>query len=396
MVLLPLHFVNATTSVHRAGSCYQDVNFGEVAQVQRLFGAAVPLLAALVAFACGAIMLVAVGADPIEGLKALVDQAVGTPSRIATTLVRATPLLLVGAGITIAFRASVINIGGEGQIVAGALLSTIVAIQLPNVPAIILVPLVLLAGAFGGGVWGAIPGALKAYASVNEILSTIMLNLVAVQFMNFLLRGWLIDPLEVERGTRIPQTARLSENATLPALIPDSRLHLGVLVAVLAAIGAYVLLWRTPLGFRLRAVGHSPEAAKAAGIPVKKSIVAALALSGSLSGLAGAILVFGSESVRMVTDGSSAGFTGSAGFNGIVAALFGGLHPLWTIPSSFLFGGLLTGATGLQRALQVPAALAVALNGIVVIFVVSSSKVRTRLDRLTDARREMKAVLKDA
>ncbi len=364
--------------------------------MQRLFGAAVPLLAALVAFACGAIMLVAVGADPVEGLRALVDQAVGSGPRIATTLVRATPLLLVGAGITIAFRASVVNIGGEGQIVAGALLSTIVAIQLPNLPGILLVPLVLIAGALGGAVWGAIPGALKAYASVNEILSTIMLNLVAVQFMNFLLRGWLIDPLEVERGTRIPQTARLSENATLPALIPGSRLHLGVLVAVLAAIGAYVLLWRTPLGFRLRAVGHSPEAAKAAGIPVKKSIVTALALSGSLSGLAGAILVFGSESVRMVTDGSAAGFTGSAGFNGIVAALFGGLHPLWTIPSSFLFGGLLTGATGLQRALQVPAALAVALNGIVVIFVVSSAKVRTRLDQLANARSEMKEVLKDA
>ena len=110
---------------------------------------------------------------------------------------RATPLLLVGAGITIAFRASVINIGGEGQIVAGALLSAVVAIQLPDLPAIMLVPMVLIAGAIGGGIWGAIPGALKAYASVNEILSTIMMNLIAVQLMNFLLRGWLIDPLEI-------------------------------------------------------------------------------------------------------------------------------------------------------------------------------------------------------
>lgn len=364
--------------------------------MQKLLGAAVPLLAALFAFAFGAIMLLAVGANPIEGFKALIDEAAGSPSRIAATAVRATPLLLVGAGITIAFRASVINIGGEGQIVAGALLSAIVAIQLPDLPAIMLVPMVLIAGAIGGGIWGAIPGALKAYASVNEILSTIMMNLIAVQLMNFLLRGWLIDPLEIERGTRIPQTARLSENATLPALIPGSRLHLGVLVGVIAAIGAYVLLWRTPLGFRLRAVGHSPDAAKAAGIPVKQSVVAALALSGSLSGLAGAILVFGSESVRMVTDGSSAGFTGSAGFNGIVAALFGGLHPLWTIPSSFLFGGLLTGATGLQRTLQVPAALAVALNGIVVLFVVSSSKLRARLDRIANSRRELKEALSDA
>lgn len=364
--------------------------------MQKLLGAAVPLLAALVAFAFGATMLLAVGANPIEGFRALVEEAVGSPSKIAATAVRATPLLLVGAGITIAFRASVINIGGEGQIVAGALLSTIVAIELPGLPSILLVPLVLIAGAIGGAIWGAIPGALKAYASVNEILSTIMMNLIAVQLMNFLLRGWLIDPQEVERGTRIPQTARLSENATLPSLIPDSRLHLGVLVGVIAAIGAYILLWRTPLGFRLRAVGHSPEAARAAGIPVKRSVVAALSLSGSLSGLAGAVLVFGSESVRMVTDGSSAGFTGSAGFNGIVAALFGGLHPLWTIPSSFLFGGLLTGASGLQRTLQVPAALAVALNGVVVLFVVSSSKLSGRLDQFAQSRRELKEVLSDA
>ncbi len=132
--------------------------------------------------------------------------------------------------------------------------------------------------------------------------------------MNFLLRGPMIDPKEVERGTRIPQTERLSENADLPFLVDGTRLHLGVLVAVAAAVYAWVLLWRTPLGFRLRAVGHSPAAAHAAGIPVKRSIVTALALSGALAGLAGAILVFGSEAHRMGTDGSAAGFTGAAGF----------------------------------------------------------------------------------
>ena len=155
----------------------------------------------------------------------------------------------------------------------------------------------------------------------------------------------------------------------------------GVPVALLAAVVAYLVLWRTPTGFRLRAVGHSPEAARAAGINVKRNVTLAMALSGSLAGIAGSILVFGSEGQRMVTDGSAAGFTGSAGFNGIVAALFGGLHPLWTIPSAMLFGALLTGATQLQRVLQVPAALAVALNGIIVIFVISSTPVRGWLQR---------------
>ncbi len=346
------------------------------------------MLAALAAFACAAIILLALGANPFEGFRAMYTGAFGSVDRLSATAVRAVPLVLVGAGISISFRASVINIGGEGQIIAGALLSTVTALALPGLPPIILIPLVLFAGLVGGGIWGAVPGVLKAYASVNEILSTIMLNIVAVQFMNYMLRSPLIDPLEIERGTRIPQTERLSDNAALPTLISGTRFNLGVPVAVAAAVGAYFLLWRTPLGFRLRAVGHSPDAARAAGIPVERSVVSALALSGSLAGLAGAILVFGSEGQRMITDGSSAGFTGSAGFNGIVAALFGGLHPLWTIPSAYLFGGLITGANHLQRVLQVPAALAVTLNGIVVIFVVSSSKVRDRIGAILKARRE--------
>jgi simple sugar transport system permease protein len=253
------------------------------------------------------------------------------------------------------------------------------ALVLPDVPAIVALPAVLLAGIVGGAIWGAIPGALKAYYGVNEILSTIMLNVVAVQLMAFLLRGALIDPVEIERGTRIPQTKRLMESADLPSLFGSDRLHIGPLIAVLAAVGAYVLMWRTPLGFRIRSVGLSRDASRYAGVRVKRTIVLAMTLSGAMAGLAGAVLVFGSESHRMVTDGSTAGFTGSAGFNGIVAALFGGLHALWTIPASFLFGGLLVGGNAMQRAVQVPSALILALNGLVVVFVVSSDRLRRRL-----------------
>ncbi len=353
--------------------------------IRRSLGAIVPLGAALVAFLFGAIMIIVLGANPVDGLVAILDGAFGTKERLAVTAVRATPLLLVGAGITVAFRSRVINIGGEGQIVIGALLATSVAIAIPDTPKILLLPLVLIAGMVGGAFWGAIPGALKAYASVNEILSTIMLNLVAVQVMNYLLRGPLIDPRELD-GSRIPQTERLTDNAALPTILPGTRLHLGVLIALLAAVIVYIVLWRTPLGFRLRAVGHNPDAARASGISVERSIVTAMAISGSLSGLAGSVLVFGSESLRMVTDGSTAGFTSAAGFNGIVAALFGALHPLWTIPSAFLFGSLLTGANNLQRVLQIPSPLAVALNGIVVLFVVSSGKVRSWIEDWLDTR----------
>jgi ABC-type uncharacterized transport system permease subunit len=208
---------------------------------------------------------------------------------------------------------------------------------------------------------------------------------VAVQIMNYLLRGPLIDTTQIQGSARIPQTSRLSENADLPIVIPGTRLHAGVVVALLAAVFTYVLLWRTPLGFRLRAVGLSRSASRYAGIPVKRSITLALALSGGMAGLAGAVAVFGSESHRMVTDGSTTGFTGAAGFNGIVAALFGALHPLWTLLSSFVFGGLLVGANRLQRVVQVPSALIVALNGLIVVLVVSSERFRRRLRRRVEA-----------
>ena len=345
----------------------------------RFSGSLIPVAAALAALAIGAVVIVVLGANPLVGYGELVKGAFGSGDALADTAVRAMPLLLVGTGICIAFRARVINIGGEGQIVAGALLSTVTALAVPDLPAVVLIPVVMLAGIIGGGIWGAIPGALKAYLGVNEILSTIMLNIVAIQVMNYLLRDPLIDPLEIEQGTRIPQTERLSENADLPILIEGTRLHLGVVIALGASVVAWVFLWRTTTGFKTRAVGHNSAAANYAGMPFKRMTMLALTYSGAMCGLAGAVLVFGSQSHRLITDGSSLGFTGSSGFNGIVAALFGGLHPLWTIPSSFLFGGLLVGANAMQRAIQIDSALVIGLNGLIVVFVVSSTSLRNRL-----------------
>ena len=249
-------------------------------------------------------------------------------------------------------------------------------------------PLRFLVGATGGAIWGGMAGVLKSYARVNEILSTIMLNIIAVQILNLLLRGPLMDPGEIEKGSRIPHTERLSGNADLPILPGGTRLHLGVLVAVLMAVACYFLLFRTTQGLRLRAVGHNPFASRYAGMSVKRNVVLAFMYSGAMCGIAGVTLVFGSEGHRLATDGGATTFTGAAGFNGIVAALFGGLHPLWTIPASFLFGALLVGANAMQRAVQVPAALILALNGLVVVFVVGSMYARARLSRATSEPKE--------
>lgn len=348
-----------------------------------LFDALLPVIATLAALGVGAVMLLILKVNPIEAYAALWDGAFGSANAFAETLVKATPLLLVALGICISFRGDVINIGGEGQMIIGAILATWVGLNFTGLPGWLTITLALLAGFLGGAIWGGIPGALKAYFSVNEILSTVMMNAIAVQLMNFLLRGPMIDPEQAKLASQIPQTARLEEIFRLPRLAP-TRLHLGALIAVILAILVYILLWRTTLGYRIRAVGQNPHASRYAGIKVQRYMVLALLLSGAFAGLAGATQVFG-VNYRMITDGSSSGFTGSAGFNGIVAALFGQLHPLWSIPASILFGALLVGANKMQRIVQVPSALIIALNGLVVVFVVSSEIIRRRRQRRREA-----------
>ena len=352
----------------------------------RLLDAMLPVLATLAALSVGAVMLLLLGADPLQSYAAMLDGAFGSQNAIADTIVKATPLLLVGLGICIAFRGGVINIGGEGQLIAGAVFGTYIGLSFPDSPAAVVVTGALLGGFVAGAIWGGIPGILKAYYGVNEILSTIMMNAIAIQIMNYLLRGPMIDPVQLERASRIPETARLERVFDLPRLIP-TRLHLGALLAVILAFLVYVFLWRTTIGYRIRAVGLNPEASTYAGINVKRYVVLSLLLSGAFAGLAGAVQVYGVHHF-MFTDGSAAGFTGSAGFNGIVAALFGKLHPLGTIPASFIFGALLVGANRLQRVSQVPSALITALNGLVVVFVVSSELWSRRMARLRNAQQQ--------
>ena len=327
---------------------------------------AMPILAVIGALAIGALLLWMLGANPWQAYGVLVRGALGNLSGIAQTLTKATPLLLVGLGICIAFRGGVINIGGEGQIIVGALAASAVALALPTRPGYLLLPLTLIGGTIAGGLWGGVPGILKARLNVNEILSTVMMNQIALQLMNFLLRGPMLDPEQVAAGTNIPQSAALPESVWLTRLIPRTLLHSGLILALVLAVLVYLLLWRTTIGYRIRAVGRNRNASRYAGIPVQRYLALSMILSGAFAGLAGAVEVTGVHH-RMLE-----GLSGGYGFSGIVAALFGKLHPLGAIPASFLFGSLLVGADRMQRAIQVPNAMIIALQGLVVLFVVAS------------------------
>lgn len=364
----------------------------------RLLDALVPLLAVIAALAVGAIILFFQDVSPATAYSEMITGAFTNKNGLADTLVKAIPLLLVALGVAIAFRGGVINIGAEGQIIVGALLTTYVGLQLgEKLPGPIVILLCLIAGTLMGGIWAAIPGILKARLGVNEILSTIMMNQIAIQIAFFLLRGPMIDPAEVEAGTNIPHSARLPRPTDLPRFtdiaqwfglersaeelgltgfvaefyglfVEPTRLHSGLIIAILMAILVYVFLWRTTVGYRIRAVGQNQAASRYAGINVPRYIVLSITLGGMFAGLAGAIEILGLHHRMFEPTAVSAGY----GFSGIVVALFGSLHPLGIIPSALLFGGLLVGGDKMQRAVQVPQVLITVILGMVVLFVVSA------------------------
>ncbi len=338
-----------------------------------LIKAAPPVLAIVIAMLVGAVMLYLLGANVMTAYGAMIKGVFGSTYGLTQSLVKATPLLLVGLGICIAFRASVLNIGGEGQIIAGAVMATWFSLQFRTWPGWLLVPATIIMGFLAGAFWGFIPGILKARLNVNEILSTVMMNVIALQFMNFLLQGLLIDPAGVATGTFIHQSERLPEQVWLGRPVPQTLLHTGFFLALVLAVLVYIFLWRTTIGYRIRAVGLNPDASRYAGIPVPFYQAMALTLAGGFAGLAGVVEVIGVQ--HRLLEGVTSGY----GYTGIVAALFGGLHPLGLIPASWLFGALLVGGDAMQRAVQVPSALIDTLLGLVVLLVIGSQMWSRRL-----------------
>jgi general nucleoside transport system permease protein len=329
----------------------------------------VVLAAALAATAAGALVLLAIGASPWATYTTIVTGPLQDLFGATEILVRAVPLTLVALGIAISFRSGILNIGAEGQIMMGVIGASAVALGLPGLPRPVLLPLCLAAGATAGAAWAGIAGFLRARLDVNEILSTVMLNYIAAQIYTFLLRGPMIDPNELMTGSGTPQSMRLPRAAWLDRLVPGTRLHSGLLLALALAALVWLLLWRTTLGYRMRAAGAGAKAARYAGIHVERSLVVAMLFAGGFAGLAGAVEVLGVH--HRAIEGISSGY----GFAGIVVALFGALHPAGIVPAAAFFGLLLVGADMTQRSAGVPANMILVLQGSIILAIVSARMV---------------------
>jgi ABC-type uncharacterized transport system permease subunit len=326
----------------------------------------VPTLAVLAALVVGAMFLAITGNDPFEAYMKMADVAFGSTRGISETLISATPLILTGVAAAIAFRMLVWNIGAEGQLLFGAITAAGVAIAftggMPAVPAIVLV---LIAGAAGGAVWALLAAAPRVYLGTNEIITTLMLNFIALNLMNYLVFG-SFSPWRDPGATQFPQGRPIPESARLPE-ISDAlgRLDWGIVIAVVLAIGAWFLIERTRWGFELRVVGDSPPTARYAGIGVPRKVLGVFLLSGAFAGLAGGLLVTGLLG-RMDPRSLDLGL----GFVGIIVAALARLNPLAVVPVGILMGALNNAGPGLQ-SIRVPTATVVMLQGAILIFAVA-------------------------
>jgi simple sugar transport system permease protein len=353
-------------------------------------GTWLPGLSLLLGFAVAGIAVVLSGASPIDAFFALFQGAFTNPNAFTETLVASIPYVFLGLAVALGFRAGLFNIGAEGQFYLGAIFGVYVGFSLHGLPAVVHIPLAIAAGMLGGLLYGAIPGVLKARFGAHEVITTIMLNYTSYALTDYLInRGPLAD-----KHASAPKTPFIDAAAQLPILVPGSRLHLGLLLALAAVPVVWFLIERTTIGFRIRTVGLNQSAARAAGISVGRTVVLTMALSGALAGLAGADEVLG------VSHFMPPSFSIGYGFDAIAVALLARSQPWAILPAAFLFGAMRNGAGFMQLQTQVSADLISIVQATVIMFVAAPLLVRwifriraaAEVETLTITQREAEGV----
>lgn len=315
--------------------------------------------AVLVSLLIGTIFICIMGCDPWDAYHQLLIVPLSTLSGFGEVLTNMTPLLIVGIGMAVARCAGLTNLGGEGQIYMGALAAVLVCNSglTDTLGAFVIVPAVV-ASVLGGALWGAVSGALKAYWGANEIITSLLLNYIAVNFIGYLIRGPLQEPTGL-----MPESAKIEKCLRLAKLIPMTRAHVGFLLALALIPAYYVLIYRSRTGYHIRTLGNSVSAAHYGGVDVKRCRLGVMALSGGLAGLGGCIEILGVYYRLTET------MAGNIGFTAVVAALLGMLHPIGILLAGFLLSLLTTGAQYMQVVASVPVTLVSVLQGLIVLFV---------------------------
>jgi ABC-type uncharacterized transport system permease subunit len=317
------------------------------------------LVAVLLAFAMGAVLIAAWGVSPITAYGALIDGAFGNRNGVAETLIRAVPLALAGIGIALAFRTGVFNVGAEGQLYFGGIAAAWTGLNLSGAAPFVALSLMFAAAFAAGAAWSGMAGVLKLRFNANELITTIMLSYVAIFLVAYFLHGPLQDP-----DSPLGQTASLARGEVLPVILSKTRLHSGVFVAVILAVLAHLLLWRTTWGYRMRVVGLNSRAALNAGIDASRVTLSAFLLSGGLAGLAGFTEVAGMQH-RMI-EGLSPGY----GYTAIIVGLLGQTTPLGVLAAALPIAALQVGATTMETVAHVPATITTIIQALAVLFLI--------------------------
>lgn len=325
-------------------------------------------LFAVAALVLLSVLLVLTGHAPWPALSALVTGAFGSSYALSSTVVRAVPLALAGLAVAVAFRAGLLNIGAEGQLLIGACAATATGALLLGAPRMLALPLILAAGALAGAAWALVAAELRRRFGVLEVISTIMLNFIALSITGWLVRGPLQEPSRI-----YPQSTSLPLSQQLPMLFPGTRVHVGLLVVVVLAVGLWWWLRGSAGGFRLRVVGANPLAAASAGlIPVSRTVLIAFLLSGALAGLAGSVELTG------VTYALYENFSPGYGYTAIAVALLARLNPLSVLGTALMFGALEAGASAMQRNAAVPSVVVSVVEASLILLVVAADHMRSR------------------
>lgn len=323
-------------------------------------------------------MLQIMHVNPVTAYRALLSGAFGNQYNLVATLLKTTPLLLAGLGVLIAFRAGIYNIGNQGQFLMGALAATWIGLHVGNPSPWIGVPLMILSGAAGGALWALIPAVLRAVWGINEIITTLMFNYIAVYLIDYLVTGPMQD-----QALYAPETAFLPGGMQLPIIVHGTELHAGFLLALIATAVVTMVMARTPRGYEVKALGFNPRAAQYAGVSVRQTIIGVMLVSGALSGLAGMGEVAGVH--HQLLDGLDGGFE----YTPIVVALLGGLNPLGVAAAAFGFAGLSVGADNMQTVIGLPSSFVSILQAMVVLFVLAGEYLmRLTIVRTPEARQQ--------